>query len=37
MNAMKKMGKKHLEHHPEIGDIESLKKKFASTAPWASE
>lgn len=23
-------------HHPKIGDIESLKKKFASTAAWAS-
>lgn len=23
-------------HHPRIGDIESLKKKFASTATWAS-
>ncbi|MFT3678706.1 MAG: 2-oxo-4-hydroxy-4-carboxy-5-ureidoimidazoline decarboxylase [Ferruginibacter sp.] len=22
-------------HHPKIGDIESLKKKFASTAQWA--
>ena len=24
------------EHHPRIGDIDSLKKKFASTAAWAS-
>ena len=23
-------------HHPKIGDIESLRKKFASTASWAS-
>lgn len=23
-------------HHPKIGDVESLKKKFASTATWAS-
>ena len=23
-------------HHPKIGDIDSLKKKFASTATWAS-
>lgn len=23
-------------HHPKIGDIESLRKKFASTAVWAS-
>ncbi len=23
-------------HHPKIGDIESLKRKFASTAAWAS-
>jgi allantoicase len=23
-------------HHPKIGDVESLKKKFASTAVWAS-
>jgi 2-oxo-4-hydroxy-4-carboxy-5-ureidoimidazoline decarboxylase len=23
-------------HHPKIGDTESLKKKFASTAQWAS-
>jgi len=24
------------EHHPKIGDINSLKKKFANTAQWAS-
>ncbi len=24
-------------YHPKIGDIESLKKKFASTAQWASD
>lgn len=24
-------------HHPRIGDIESLRKKFASTANWASQ
>lgn len=24
-------------HHPRIGDIESLRKKFASTASWASQ
>lgn len=23
-------------HHPQIGDIDSLKKKFASTADWAA-
>lgn len=23
------------KHHPQIGDVESLKKKFASTARWA--
>jgi 2-oxo-4-hydroxy-4-carboxy-5-ureidoimidazoline decarboxylase len=23
-------------HHPKIGDIDSLKKKFASTATWAA-
>lgn len=23
-------------HHPKIGDVESLKKKFASTATWAA-
>jgi len=23
-------------HHPKIGDVESLKQKFASTATWAS-
>jgi 2-oxo-4-hydroxy-4-carboxy-5-ureidoimidazoline decarboxylase len=23
-------------HHPKIGDVESVKKKFASTAQWAS-
>jgi 2-oxo-4-hydroxy-4-carboxy-5-ureidoimidazoline decarboxylase len=23
-------------HHPRIGDVDSLKKKFASTAQWAS-
>ncbi|MCF6299876.1 MAG: 2-oxo-4-hydroxy-4-carboxy-5-ureidoimidazoline decarboxylase [Proteobacteria bacterium] len=24
-------------HHPQIGDVASLKKKFASTAQWASK
>jgi len=24
-------------HHPEIGDVDSLKKKFASTAHWAGD
>jgi 2-oxo-4-hydroxy-4-carboxy-5-ureidoimidazoline decarboxylase len=24
------------EHHPKIGDVDALKKKFASTATWAS-
>jgi len=24
------------QHHPRIGDVESLRKKFASTAAWAS-
>jgi 2-oxo-4-hydroxy-4-carboxy-5-ureidoimidazoline decarboxylase len=28
--------KEAFAHHPEIGDVESLAKKFASTAQWAS-
>ena len=28
--------KEAFTHHPKIGDIESLRKKFASTASWAS-
>ena len=28
--------KEAFAHHPKIGDIDSLKKKFASTANWAS-
>ena len=28
--------KEAFAHHPKIGDIESLKTKFASTAQWAS-
>jgi 2-oxo-4-hydroxy-4-carboxy-5-ureidoimidazoline decarboxylase len=28
--------KEAFSHHPKIGDIESLQKKFASTAKWAS-
>lgn len=28
--------KEAFTHHPKIGDIDSLKKKFASTAQWAS-
>ncbi len=28
--------KEAFAHHPKIGDIESLKKKFASTGQWAS-
>ena len=28
--------KKAFAHHPKIGDMDSLKKKFASTAAWAS-
>ena len=28
--------KEAFTHHPKIGDIESLKKKFASTTQWAS-
>ena len=28
--------KEAFSHHPKIGDIDSLKKKFASTATWAS-
>lgn len=28
--------KQAFSHHPKIGDIESLKKKYASTAEWAS-
>jgi len=27
--------KEAFTHHPKIGDVESLKKKFASTAKWA--
>lgn len=29
--------KEAFEHHPRIGDVESLRKKFASTANWASQ
>ena len=28
--------KEAFRHHPKIGDVESLTKKFASTAQWAS-
>ena len=28
--------KEAFSHHPRIGDLESLKQKFASTAEWAS-
>ena len=28
--------KEAFAHHPKIGDVESLKKKFASTLQWAS-
>jgi 2-oxo-4-hydroxy-4-carboxy-5-ureidoimidazoline decarboxylase len=28
--------KEAFTHHPKIGDVESLKKKFASTAQWAA-
>ena len=28
--------KEAFTHHPKIGDVESLRKKFASTAGWAS-
>jgi 2-oxo-4-hydroxy-4-carboxy-5-ureidoimidazoline decarboxylase len=28
--------KEAFAHHPKIGDVESLKKKFVSTAQWAS-
>jgi 2-oxo-4-hydroxy-4-carboxy-5-ureidoimidazoline decarboxylase len=28
--------KEAFAHHPKIGDVESLKKKFAATAQWAS-
>ncbi|MEI9912377.1 MAG: 2-oxo-4-hydroxy-4-carboxy-5-ureidoimidazoline decarboxylase [Bacteroidota bacterium] len=28
--------KEAFAHHPKIGDVESLKKKFAATALWAS-
>jgi 2-oxo-4-hydroxy-4-carboxy-5-ureidoimidazoline decarboxylase len=28
--------KEAFTHHPKIGDIDSLKKKFASTAQWAA-
>jgi len=29
--------KEAFSHHPKIGDLESLKKKFASTSQWESE
>lgn len=29
--------KEAFSHHPKIGDIENLKKKFASTKAWAEE
>src|SRR5438552_4916801 len=29
--------KEAFEHHPKIGDIESLKKKFSFTAQWESD
>jgi 2-oxo-4-hydroxy-4-carboxy-5-ureidoimidazoline decarboxylase len=29
--------KEAFKHHPKIGDIESLKKKFTSIAKWASD
>ena len=29
--------KEAFAHHPEIGDVESLTKKFSSTAGWAAE
>ena len=29
--------KEAFKHHPKIGNIESLKKKFASTVQWASD
>jgi 2-oxo-4-hydroxy-4-carboxy-5-ureidoimidazoline decarboxylase len=29
--------KEAFAHHPRIGDLDSLKKKFASTADWASD
>lgn len=29
--------KEAFTHHPKIGDIDSLKKKFTSTAGWASD
>jgi 2-oxo-4-hydroxy-4-carboxy-5-ureidoimidazoline decarboxylase len=28
--------KEAFSHHPKIGDVDSLKRKFASTADWAS-
>src|SRR5690349_7583672 len=28
--------KEAFAHHPKIGDVESLQKKFAATAKWAS-
>lgn len=28
--------KEAFDHHPKIGDMEALKKKFAATAQWAS-
>ena len=29
--------KEAFSHHPKIGDVDSLKKKFTSTARWAAE
>jgi len=29
--------KEAFEHHPEIGDLNSLEKKFASTSDWAGQ
>jgi 2-oxo-4-hydroxy-4-carboxy-5-ureidoimidazoline decarboxylase len=29
--------KEAFAHHPKIGDVESLRKKFTATAQWASE
>ena len=36
MNCSKEDQLEAFTHHPKIGDIDSLKKKFASTAKWAA-
>ena len=36
ISAEEKDWKEAFTHHPKIGDMDSLKKKFATTAGWAS-